>query len=192
MPRGLEYLKFHCTGCGNCCREPLLPLTDDDVARVSEETGELAPEIVRWVDRNGIQMDEEPEAFVRLRQGKRVMVMRQGRGGCRYLGPDDRCRIYSSRPLGCRIFPFNPTFSATGALKRLYLAEITECPYELNGKNSVAAMRTLYGRYDDKRTEYHQKVAEWNRSQLARRRQGKAEQTAKAFLQFLGLPTGAP
>jgi Fe-S-cluster containining protein len=189
VAKGFEYLKFRCTGCGSCCREPLLPLTDDDVARISERTGEPGQEIVRWVDRDGIDLDDEPEAFVRLRQGKRVMVMRQARGRCRYLGAGERCSIYASRPLGCRVFPLNPTFSASGKLRHLRVVRITDCPHELDGHNGVAALRDLYMRYDGKRTEYHQRVADWNRCQLGRRRQGKPARGANAFLQFLGLPT---
>ncbi|MBN1612144.1 MAG: YkgJ family cysteine cluster protein [Polyangiaceae bacterium] len=191
MAKRFAYLKFRCTGCGACCREPLLPLTDDDVARISQRTGEPAQQIVRWVDRDGIDLDDEPEAFVRLRQGKRVMVMRQAHGRCRYLGADERCSIYTSRPLGCRVFPLSPTFTVSGKLSRLGLIRITDCPYELDGNLGAATLRSLYALYDGKRTEYHQKVAHWNRLQLGRRRQGSPAQAASVFLQFLGLPTGA-
>ena len=84
------------------------PLTDSDIKRITRHTGEPTRDLVRWVDRNGIDMDDEPEAFVMLRQGKRVMVLRHEGGGCRYLGSDDHCTIYGQRPLGCRVFPFDP------------------------------------------------------------------------------------
>jgi Fe-S-cluster containining protein len=191
VAKGSEYLRFRCTGCGACCREPLLPLTDDDVGRISRRTGEVAQEIVRWVDRDGIDLDDEPEAFVRLRQGQRVMVMRQRRGRCHYLGADERCSIYATRPLGCRVFPLSPTFTASGKLGRLGLVRITECPHELDGKTDVATLRRLFLQYDGKREEYHRKVADWNRMQLGRRRRGLNARAARAFLQFLGLPTDA-
>jgi biopolymer transport protein ExbB len=38
MPTGERFLKFRCTGCGNCCKDPLLPLTDQDVARITQKT----------------------------------------------------------------------------------------------------------------------------------------------------------
>ncbi len=125
-----------------------------------------------------------------LRQGKRIMTMRQGRGGCRYLGSDDRCTIYSIRPLGCRAFPFDPTFKRDGTLRRLKLIEATECPYELDGQNDVDAMRQLHERYDAATDDYQQKVAEWNRLQRRRRRQGKAAQTSREFLRFPRDPHG--
>jgi len=184
---GRALLKFRCTGCGNCCKDPLLPLTDADVARIIDRTHEKAVDIVRFVNRHQIDMDDEPEAFVRLRQGKRVMVLAHRNGGCHYLGSDNRCKIYGFRPLGCRVFPFDPRFTKTGALRRLRLIQATECKYELDGKNYVANIRELQHRHDDAVNAYHDKIAHWNKQQLARRRKGLAAETVSAYLEFLGL-----
>jgi len=187
MASGEKLLKFRCTGCGNCCKDPLLPLTGSDVDRIQQRTGDDPRDFVRWVDRMGIDMDDEPEAFVRLRQGKRVMVMRQGRGGCHYLGKDDRCTIYASRPLGCRIFPFDPTYTKQGTLRRLKLIQATDCQYELDGENDPEQIRDLHGRHEGATTAYQERVAEWNREQASRRRKGHAARTAGEFLSFLGV-----
>jgi len=184
---GSQFLKFRCTGCGNCCREPLLPLTDQDVRRIAQRTGDRPRDIVRWVDRNGIDMDDEPEAFAMLRQGKRVMVLRHQNGACRYLGEDARCTIYSSRPLGCRVYPFDPDFDRRGKLVRLRIVKATECPYELDGKNSVDEIRELDDTYQAAHRDYNERVAEWNREQTRRKRRGLSPQTAAEFLGFLGL-----
>jgi Fe-S-cluster containining protein len=184
---GEKYLKFRCTGCGNCCKEPLLPLTDSDILRIVQKTGEASHELVRWVDRNGIDMDDEPEAFVMLRQGKRVMVLRHEAGGCRYLGADDRCTIYRHRPLGCRIFPFDPTFSDDGKLRRLKLIPATDCKYELDGENDAEKIRVLHGKHLAATSAYQAKVATWNSRQAERRRRGKTIQTAADFFEFLGI-----
>jgi Fe-S-cluster containining protein len=187
MATGERFLKFRCTGCGNCCKEPLLPLTDQDVARIQQRTGDDPRSFVRWVDRNGIDMDDEPEAFVKLRQGKRVMVMRQGRGGCHYLGSDDRCTIYGSRPLGCRVFPFDATFSKQGKLRRLKLIQAADCRYELDGSNDPDAMHDMQGRHEGATQRYQQRIAEWNKEQSRRVRQGRSVQTERDFLTFLGV-----
>lgn len=187
MASGERFLKFRCTGCGNCCKDPLLPLTDRDVLRITERTGARPETFVRWVDRNGIDMDDEPEAFVRLKEGKRVMIMRQGAGGCHFLGKDDRCSIYSQRPLGCRIFPFDPSYDKQGQLVRLKLIQATECLYELDGDNDAGTVQRLHGRHDRATTSYHERVATWNQEQSRRKRQGRSVQTARDFLAFLGL-----
>ncbi len=184
---GERFLEFRCTGCGNCCKDPLLPLTDQDVIRIQQRTGVAAQSFVSWVDRHGIDMDDEPEAFVRLRPGKRVMVMRQGAGGCHFLGKDDRCTIYGSRPLGCRIFPFDPTFSKQGKLRRLKLIPATDCLYELDGKNDPDQIRELHQRHEGATAAYQVRIAEWNKAQSRRVRQGKSAQSAQDFLSFLGV-----
>jgi Fe-S-cluster containining protein len=182
-----DLLKFRCTGCGNCCKEPLLPLTDKDVIRIRQRTGDDPREFVRFIDRNAIDMDDEPESFMRLRQGKRVMILRHQGGGCRYLGDDDRCTIYGSRPLGCRVFPFDATFSKEGKLRRLKLIQAADCRYELDGKNDPDGIRELQQRHESATAAYQARIAEWNREQARRTRQGKRAQTAREFLAFLGV-----
>ena len=187
MAHTADLLKFRCTGCGNCCKDPLLPLTDTDVARISESTGDDARDVVRFVDRNAIDMDDEPEAFASLRAGKRVMILRHEGGGCRYLGDDDRCTIYDARPLGCRIFPFDPSYDKVGKLRRLKLIQATDCLYELDGKNDPNAIRRLHQSYEAATHAYQERIAEWNRLQRARRRAGRGAQSSSEFLAFLGL-----
>jgi len=165
-----------------------LPLTDSDVKRIVARTGEKPETFLRWVDRHGIEMDDEPEGFVSLRQGKRVMVLRHARNGCYFLGSDNRCTIYSSRPLGCRIFPFDPTFNQKdGKLRRLTLIQATDCKYELDGKNDVDELRALNEKYEAAAEAFQDRIAEFNKLQAARKRQGKTAGTAKKFLEFLGL-----
>jgi Fe-S-cluster containining protein len=184
---GSRYLSFRCSGCGNCCKEPLLPLTDGDVRRISNHTGHRAEDFVQWVDRNAIDMDDEPEAFVALRQGKRVMILKHQRGQCVYLGADDRCTIYSARPLGCRIYPFDPSWKKDGSLRRLTIVRATECPHEMDGHNDVGEMHDLDDRYQRAHHDFNDKVAKWNAEQKKRKRAGKAAETARRFLAFLGV-----
>jgi Fe-S-cluster containining protein len=181
-----QILKFRCTGCGNCCKEPLLPLTDADVVRIAEHTGDSPTDFVRFVDRHAIDLDGEPEAFALLRQGRRVMILRHQGGACRYLGADQRCRIYGARPLGCRIFPFDPSFTRKGTLRRLRLIDAAQCDYALDGVNDVDSMRSLHQRYEAATRAYQQKIAAWNRLQTQRKRAGKALRTARKFLEYLG------
>jgi len=190
MKRSLPLLRFRCTGCGNCCRDPLLPLTDADLHRVADHTGLPASEIIKWVDRHGIELSGEPESFVTLRTGRRVMVLRHVQGHCRFLGADDRCTIYAARPLGCRIFPFDPDFNRKGEMVRLRMIEATDCPYEKDGKNSKVEIRTLHRQTEAELAAYHARVVEWNRAQRARVRRGLTAATPREYLEFLGFKDG--
>jgi Fe-S-cluster containining protein len=165
----------------------LLPLTASDVKRIAKRTGDKPEDFIRWVDRQGIDMDDEPEGFVQLRQGKRVMVLRHYQGGCYYLGKDNRCTIYTSRPLGCRIFPFDATFAKDGKIRHLKLIQAADCKYELDGKNDVDEIRELDRRTEDANDVWHDQIAEWNREQQKRKRSGRAAGTAREFFDFLGL-----
>jgi Fe-S-cluster containining protein len=160
------------------------------VRRIAGRTGDDPGDFVRWIDRNGIDMDDEPEAFVILRQGRRVMVLRHERGGCRYLG-EKGCTIYGSRPTGCRIFPFDPKFDGKGQLRRLKLIDATDCRYELDGQNELTSIYELHQRHEGATRAYQDKVAEWNGLQKRRRRAGKAAQTAREFLAYLGFGSRA-
>lgn len=184
-----RWLRFRCTGCGSCCREPLLPLTDGDLRRIVRATGDDPRDVVAWVTPEQIAMDDEPEAFVRLRGGPRVMVMRQGRTGCRFLGPDQRCRIYASRPQGCRVFPFDADFDRSGALRRLRLIQGADCRYALDGHNDPAAIRRRQECYGEATHRYHARVARWNAGQAVRRDAGRAPGSGPEFLRFLGFST---
>ena len=164
-----------------------MPLTDGDVVRIQEHTQDAPADFVRFVDRSSIDLDDEPEAFALLRQGKRVMILRHQDGGCRYLGDDDRCTIYEARPLGCRIFPFDPSWDKKGGLRRLRLIDAADCRYELDGQNDLDEMRDLHQRYEAATAVYQQKIADWNRLQQRRKRQGKQAQTARQFLSYLGI-----
>ena len=182
-----ELLKFRCTGCGNCCKDPLLPLTHEDLAELAKRTLSDPMKLVRFVGRDAIDMDDEPEGFALLPQGRRVMVLKHVNERCMYLGPDDRCTVYTFRPLGCRVFPFDPTFSKSGKLVRLTLIQATDCRYELNGQNSVKGLMQLNRRYDDAMQRYHGMLAQWNQRQRSRKRQGKPVQSARKLLEFLGV-----
>ncbi|WP_394828178.1 YkgJ family cysteine cluster protein [Pendulispora albinea] len=188
---GARYLNFRCTGCGNCCKDPLLPLTDDDIRRIAKRTGDTPDVIAQVVDRHAIHMDDEPEAFAMLRQGKRVLVLRHEHGRCRYLGDDNRCTIYTSRPLGCRIYPLDPEFNSKKKLRRLTIVQATECPYEMDGAVDVDSLHELQQRYWAAHEAYNTKIAEWNQVQRRRKRAGRAAQTAREFFSFLGLTDGA-
>ncbi len=183
---GARYLNFRCTGCGNCCKDPLLPLTDEDIQRIVARTGDKVSDIAQIVDKTAIDMGDEPEAFVNLRQGRRVLVLRHARGRCIYLGDDDRCTIYEDRPLGCRVYPLDPEFNNKKKLRRLTLIKATECPHDMDGHVEVETLYSLQQKYWKAHEVYYAKVAAWNKEQTRRRRAGRAAQTAREFFSFLG------
>ncbi len=102
--------------CGKCCMELEVPLRDEDVVRI-EDLGYSAWEFV----------DYEKMFY---REGKFLgyaLKKRPYDGACVFLDPETkRCRIYSRRPLACRLYPF--VFVRRGTVMEVYIREDGLCP----------------------------------------------------------------
>ncbi len=70
--------------CGRCCHETEMPLTEEDVRRISD-------------------LGYDPKEFAVKVDG--VYRLRNVNGKCYFLDEQNRCRIYEHRPIGCRIYP---------------------------------------------------------------------------------------
>ena len=184
-------LAFRCTSCGNCCRDLRVAVTSLDVARLAASTGSAPEALVDWLAPDAVDMTGEPESFVELSEGRRLMVLRHIQGACACLGPDNRCRAYAARPRDCRAFPFDFTDPAPAnpSGRRLGLLPLDRCDYASDGHNDEAALeledRTRWLELHD----YQTIVARWNRRTWHRRRlHHRALGTAAAFLAFALTP----
>lgn len=173
---------FRCTSCGNCCRDLRVAITARDVARLVKATGRAATELVDWLAPH--EVDIEPQSFVELSDGRRLMVLAQREGSCRLLGADDRCDAYAARPRDCRAFPFDFERAHDG-VRRLTLLPLGRCEYAEDGANDERQLATE----DDARfrelSEYQARVASWNRSMWHRDRLRKRRRSASEFLDEL-------
>src|SRR5262249_35444606 len=79
------------TGCGACCKTLRVAVTHHDVARLAHATGRPATELVEWLAPDEVDMTGEPETFVELGAGRRLLVLAQRDGACALLGADQRC-----------------------------------------------------------------------------------------------------
>ncbi len=174
-----ELLKFRCTGCGNCCRETIVMLTDHDVRRIIDGTGKAPREFVRFFGEGEIKMVKRHPFWVQLATRRAVMGLRWGRNRCILLDKEDRCTVYEHRPLACREHPFNITLADSGTVTNLSLSKVVECPYELDGKVSKKELRAICKWNEDESEDYQGRIKDWNR-----RRTG--ERTRTNFMEFLG------
>src|SRR5688572_32257782 len=71
-----KYLGFRCTGCGNCCRDTVVCVTDSDVRRIVDGTGRAAREFVRFYRHDEIAMSENDPLWVKFKDHKAVMALR--------------------------------------------------------------------------------------------------------------------
>lgn len=175
-----KYLKFRCTGCGNCCRDTVICITDGDVKRIVNATG-LAPlKFVKFYDHDEVSMSENDPLWVSFAGRKAVMGLRSTQGRCVFLDDrTNRCGIYEVRPVTCRDHPFNVSLSDTGALKNISLSRIVKCPHEWDGNIAKRELRRVRTWNERQEGRYLEKLKVWNR-------QKNGPRTQPAFLRFLG------
>ncbi len=145
-----------------------------------------AERLVDWLQPDAVDMSGEPESFVELHEGRRLMVLAHGSGGCRLLDEQARCSVYAARPWDCRLFPFNVVDEARQP-RRIEFLPLARCDYAGDGRNDERAIiRDDRARWQEL-ARYQARVATWNRSVKHRRRLGKRVGGAAEYLAFLGL-----
>ena len=190
MASGLGHLRFRCTGCGNCCRDLRVPLTDADLQRLVDATGLPASQFVAWLPSARVDLIGEPGSLVLLdhEAGHALMALAHQQGACVFLGADERCRAYAARPGNCRVYPFAASFGRRGGIRRLRLLGGTDCEHAQDGRNDVHALRAADEQRWAEHRSYLARISRWNRAQRHRVRLGRSVQGAHDFLEFLGFP----
>lgn len=176
-----KYLRFRCTGCGNCCRDTVVCINDEDIRRIVDGTGKPPKEFVRFYTHDEIAMSHRDPLWLRFDKGDAVMGLGKIADRCVFLdNKSNLCKIYEYRPVTCRDHPVNVAFSDTGAVVKMWLSRIVKCPHAWDGnisKRELRRVQTLNQRHE---TAYLEKVRAWNQ-----RKDGP--RTASGFLHFLGI-----
>ena len=182
---GDKYLKFRCTECGNCCSDTLVPITDEDMRRMVKGTGLDPFDICSFYKADDFEDKGEGLEFANLDGGPKTLGLRKkfdkdnDRDSCKFF-KDNRCSVYESRPVTCRVWPFTLSFDATGKrVSKVSINDSLPCPYELDGKNTVSELKAVWDWDDRQDSSWSAKVKEWNRTHTAG--------TEEEFLKYLGL-----
>jgi len=184
---GRAHLGFRCTECGACCKSLRVAITHHDVLRLVRATGQPARELVAWLAPDEVDMTGEPDTFVELGGGRRLMVLAQQDGACTLLGPDNRCQAYAARPRDCELFPFDPELAPDGSLQKLELLPLSTCEAASDGVNDALELAASHARRERELDDYRQRVRAWNQLALRRRRFRHPVGDSARFLGFLGV-----
>lgn len=187
--RGVGDLGIRCRRCGDCCRAVRVPVTHFDLARLVQATGLEPSAVVEWLAPEEIDMTGEPETFVRLRAGRRLMVLRHRDGGCVFLDRD-RCVAHAVRPLPCALYPFvlEEPPERPLVVSRLEAAGCEWAPSPEPGP-LVEVSRALR----DELRAYAALVVTWNRRQRLRAHLARCAEGEAQFFALLqrSLPAGS-
>lgn len=105
---------YSCVGCGKCCNDHHVPLTLAEARRWAGDGGTIIVLVEAFLDSGlGIADTQREHALrrsVRISSGTAqawlaITFAAYNAGPCRNLDADNRCGIYESRPLVCRIYP---------------------------------------------------------------------------------------
>lgn len=182
---GEKYLKFRCTECGNCCSDTIVPISHLDVQRLMQGTGLKATDLCTFYTPKDFDDGGDSLEFANLDGGRFTLGLRKrfdkenDRDSCAFF-KDNRCSVYESRPVTCRVWPFTLSFDASGKrVTSLSINPALPCPYELDGKNTLSQVMADWNWDDRQDGEWSAKVREWNRTHT--------KGTEEEFLAYLGL-----
>ena len=109
---------WDCHSCARCCRGSIIPLTEDDLAKIASQ---------RWHEHSDF---EKTKVVTRLSVlSKRKVLAKTSEGCCVFLMPDGRCRIHldhgqEAKPSVCQMYPLQLVPQGTQA----YLTLRRSCP----------------------------------------------------------------
>jgi Fe-S-cluster containining protein len=118
---------FSCDGTAECCQFGV-------TGREPYPTPAELAEVKHAVAAAGITLPRASADAARAR-GRRSLPIAEDRRRCPLLGADDRCRIYASRPFGCRTF-FCERTRGPGKLPRGDIQRISRALADLSARFS--------------------------------------------------------
>lgn len=186
---------FTCDRCSRCCRSHRVPLTQADVVRL--EAGPLPlSEFTEFLSPDEVEMGGEPESFARLREGRRVLVLRHAgpTQGCVFLN-ENGCAVHDLRPSSCRTYPYDRPENGS----ELGLVPGAMCPPETGllltlGKRGDPATRVEFIgailKRDEELKQHADVIQRWNLRQRTRLRLGRTPESGAEFLAELVRDSG--
>ncbi len=178
-----KLLKRECGQCTSCCRDIQVDITDADLKRLVKHTGISADRLVRLYGHNKEDRDIESD-WINLSYGKRAIVLNKKRNGdCIFIGKDNGCTAYTSRPMTCRIFPICVVYDEDHTIVNLEKSEVITdktitCKCSPGTGQTYKKFMTTAKEARKEHALFIKKIDQWNK----RGKKGRKND----FLRFLG------
>ena len=132
-------ITFKCKKCGNCCRNSRIRLSPYDILIICKELKITTSEL-----------HQKYTSFIQDKENQDLLTcMLKTEPKCLFL-TESGCKIYTSRPLGCRTFPLatQPFYDGKTFKNNFYVLE--ECAgFDTGNKISVGEIKEKQGIYSD-------------------------------------------
>ncbi|MGC4069538.1 MAG: YkgJ family cysteine cluster protein [Polyangiaceae bacterium] len=179
---------LRCAACPACCKTVRVPLTHFDLARLTRSTPRSPLDLVEWLSPEVIDMTGEPESFVVLREGRRLMTLPHRNGACEWLDSAGLCSVYAARPASCAAYPY--TLSELDSRRRLAVLEDSPCSVAREGGQALsnpadeAHRLEAAAQVQRELVVFVALVSQWNRRQRRRRFAGRCPLEPADFIAF--------
>jgi Fe-S-cluster containining protein len=123
-----QQVNFTCNSCGNCCKDLIVNLKFNDIAKIIEKRSNLQiNDFVEFIDED----EDYPYGIKGNLFGKQVPVLKKKNGSCVFLSDRNLCTINDFKPLTCKIFPFKLEHGGPVWESKLINFLNTKCGYTL-------------------------------------------------------------
>jgi Fe-S-cluster containining protein len=139
--------------------------------------------LIDWLAPHEVDMSGEPESFVELTEGRRIMMLRHENGACHLLDCSGRCSQYAARPAACAAYPF--AFSDATAQHPSRLSVLLDAPCARIDLDNEAETQRAVACVESELNEYVAIVQRWNKQQIRRRFAGRRPRAAPEFIEWL-------
>lgn len=174
-----KFREIKCGRCGTCCTEPIVPVTDSDVARICKLLNVAPQKIVQFYSMDEMEFDPESEVWIKLKSGKKAMGLKKRNDRCIFLSDTISCKVYNQRPMTCRTFPYMIDFDEFGNPERVRRNKIVDCKSSRKGLSHLDQAVSNVRIEINEDESYYKKIAAWNHAEN--------DGDANSFLKHLGL-----
>lgn len=185
---GRDVIHFRCHHCRHCCSEVICLPTPWDVVRIVRDTGEDPYDFLEFLMRDEITgVERSDPTWLQCNAKRYIMALRRGKKGCHFFRwKTATCKIYESRPMICRLYPFCLHETPLGGFEQFSLHEDkdVECPRHRDGTVETKPLYALYCEDQVHQQAYANLVREFNRKKSKNK---EPENFIAIFLEAEGL-----
>ncbi|HOV32815.1 MAG TPA: YkgJ family cysteine cluster protein [Candidatus Hydrogenedens sp.] len=161
---GKFFVNFKCHHYGYCCTNVICCPTPYDIVNIVKKTN-LCPKIfLEFITPDKIEgINKSDPTWLKINGNKYLMTIKRTKNGCFFRDKQKGiCKIYSHRPLLCRLFPFKVRETKLGEIHSFSLHRDIECPKYRDGVVNVKELAEIWAEEQKHQEDYQDLVEFFN------------------------------